>query len=116
MDKYCKKCGKKLSIYNKKATYCHACWDSKELKFEEIIIKKGGKMKNKSVDFHKTSGILKEIEDSINEFKNDTAKRDNVEMRLRGCNHAIKIHMLDFLKEKLSYQKSFEPRKLSNEI
>lgn len=57
------------------------------------------------VDFKTTQGILKEIEDSVNDFKSDTTRIDEVEIRLRGCNHACKIHMINHLVDKLDYQK-----------
>jgi len=57
--------------------------------------------KPKKVNFRTTQGILSEIEDSVNEFKEDITRDKEVELRLRGCSHAIKIHMLEFLQEKL---------------
>lgn len=57
----------------------------------------------KRVDFKTSKGILQEIEDSINDFKEDKKRLPEVEMRLRGCNHAVKIHMLQFMQEKMDY-------------
>ena len=56
----------------------------------------------KPVTFQTTQGILKEIEESVNDFKTDSKKAHEVELRLRGCNHAIKIHMLDYLKVRMA--------------
>jgi len=55
-----------------------------------------------TVTFQSTRGILKEIEEAVNDFKNDSKKVHEVELRLRGCNHAIKIHMLDYLKVRMA--------------
>ena len=59
----------------------------------------------KKVNFKTTKGILTEIEDSVNEFKADTTIYDQAELRIRGCNSAIKIHMLDYVVNKLEEQK-----------
>ena len=61
--------------------------------------------KVKKVNFKSTQGILTEIEDSVNEFKEDITRDKEVELRLRGCSHAIKIHMLEFLQEKIGVTK-----------
>jgi hypothetical protein len=67
----------------------------------------------KKVNFKNTKGILQEIEDGVNEFKQDTERFQEVELRLRGCNHAIKIHMLEFMQEKLMEDKHKKKDQLS---
>ena len=49
------------------------------------------------VSFKTTAGILSEIEESVNDFKTDTGRYNEAELRIRGCNSAIKVHMMDYL-------------------
>ena len=56
-----------------------------------------------------TNSILNEIENSLNDFKKNTERAAEVELRLRACNHAIKIHTLNFMIERYE---NFEKPKL----
>jgi len=64
------------------------------------------------VDFSTPNGILAEIQKSVNDFKADVRRHDEIELRLRGCNSAIKIHALNHMKEKLEYYQAVQEEHL----
>jgi hypothetical protein len=54
----------------------------------------------KNADLKSLQGVLEEIELSVNEYRTNNEKIDDVKLRLFACNCAIKTHTLIFMRER----------------